>query len=194
MFTGIVKGTFPIVNVVKEKGFSYAVSLPAEMRDQLEVGASVAVDGVCQTVVKISGDHVYFDVIDETLRVTTFKDMENGRRVNIERSLKFGDEIGGHLLSGHVMGTGTIIDKEIHSGEVIVRIDVPDMIKKYLFSKGFIAIDGISLTVVGKNPLSVHLIPETIRMTTLGFKNPGDRVNLEVDHQTQIIVDTKLSN
>lgn len=190
MFTGIVKGAFSIASVKKEKGMHYAVSLPKDIQDGLEIGASVSVDGVCQTVVKIDGDNVYFDAINETLRVTTLDHLKIGDRVNIERSLRFGDEVGGHLLSGHVMDIAMIIEKEVTEGETIVRFDVSDQVKKYLFLKGYIAIDGVSLTIVGVDPLSVHLIPETLRMTTLGFKEPGDRVNIEIDQQTQVIVET----
>lgn len=189
MFTGIVKGTFPIVDIIRERGFSYAVLLPSELREKLAIGASVAVDGVCLTVVEILGDRVYFDLIEETLKVTTFNAMEIGRLVNVERSLKFGDEIGGHLLSGHVMATAEIFEKQTGNEEAIVKFFTPERIEKYFFKKGFVAIDGISLTIVETNPLSVHLIPETLRMTTLGLKQPGDRVNIEVDYQTQVLVD-----
>ncbi|CCB91201.1 Riboflavin synthase alpha chain [Waddlia chondrophila 2032/99] len=189
MFTGIVKGTFPIVDIIRERGFSCAVLLPSELREKLAIGASVAVDGVCLTVVEILGDRVYFDLIEETLKVTTFNAMEIGRLVNVERSLKFGDEIGGHLLSGHVMATAEIFEKQTRNEETIVKFLVPERIEKYFFKKGFVAIDGISLTIVETNPLSVHLIPETLRMTTLGLKQPGDRVNIEVDYQTQVLVD-----
>ncbi len=191
MFSGIVKGLFPIVDLNKENGFRYAVSLSPELMEKLVIGASISVDGVCQTVVEMSGDSVYFDVIDETLRVTTLNDLEIGRMVNIERSLKFGDEIGGHLLSGHVMATAELIEKETKVGETIVRLRTPERLNQYLFPKGFIAIDGVSLTIVGTDPLSVHLIPETLRVTTLGYKMPGDRVNIEIDHHTQVIVEAQ---
>lgn len=190
MFTGIVKGVFSVASVKKQGGVHYAVSLPDDLRTGLEIGASISIDGVCQTVVKIEGDRVFFDVIDETLRVTTLDQLKVGDQVNIERSLKLGDEVGGHLLSGHVIDTAVIQEKEVTEGETIVRIDVSDKVKKYLFSKGYIAIDGVSLTIVDVDPLSVHLIPETLRMTTLGFKQPGDRVNIEIDQQTLSIVET----
>lgn len=190
VFTGIVKGVFPISFVKSKEMLRYAVTLPQNLRDGLEVGASVSVDGVCQTVVEITGDQVFFDAIQETLKVTTLNEIKEGTLVNIERSLKFGDEVGGHLLSGHVMDTAVIQEKIESNGETIIRFDINDQMKKYLFSKGYVAIDGISLTIVETDSLSVHLIPETLKMTTLGLKGVGDRVNIEIDQQTQAVVET----
>lgn len=190
MFTGIVKGVFPVSSVQNEGILRYAVAMPENLREGLEIGASVSIDGVCQTVVKIEGDHVYFDAIEETLRVTTLNGLQEGDQVNVERSLRMGDEVGGHLLSGHVIDTAQILEKIEEKGETIIRFAVSEGLKKYLFAKGYVAIDGISLTIVGIDPLSVHLIPETLKMTTLGFKKPGDLVNIEIDQQTQVIVET----
>jgi len=186
VFTGIVRAIATVAEIVKKGDLlQYALSFPHE---NLELGASVSVDGVCQTVVKIEGEKVWFDAIDETLLRTTFDRMEVGQKVNIERAAKIGDEIGGHLLSGHIYGTATLtqVDGNIYT------FKCPIEWMKYLFSKGFIALDGISLTVVdvGEDFFTVHLIPETVQRTTLGQKKVGDHVNLEFDSLTQAAVET----
>jgi len=186
VFTGIVRALGTIVTMVKKGDLlHYALSFPHE---NLKLGASVSVDGVCQTVVKIEDETVWFDAIGETLKRTTLNTMEVGQKVNIERSAKIGDEIGGHLLSGHIYGTATISQVK----ENIYTFQCPIEWMKYLFSKGFIAIDGMSLTVVDvhEDCFTIHLIPETLQRTTLGQKKVGDRVNLEFDSQTQVTVET----
>ncbi|MDP1835908.1 MAG: riboflavin synthase subunit alpha [Chlamydiales bacterium] len=194
MFTGIVKGTFPISKVNALPGLTrFSVKLTPELTQNLVTGASVSVDGVCLTVTDIHDQEVSFDVIAETLSKTTLSDIKEGKLVNIERSLRFGDEVGGHLLSGHVFGTGTIqsIDKTQNNHVVTVRCDAAWM--PYIFPKGYIALDGASLTVVDTFPeglFTVHLIPETLRLTTFGHKAAGDRINIEIDSQIQAIVDT----
>ena len=193
MFTGIVKGLFFIGDVIKHKGLTqYSVILPASMREGLQIGASVSIDGVCQSVVSVQGDHVWFDAIEETLNRTTLRELEVGQRVNIERSARLGDEIGGHLLSGHVFGKARISKVITHENQAQIFFEFNPKAIKYLFTKGYVAIDGASLTLVdvGTHEFSVHLIPETLRMTTLGFKKVGDWVNVELDSQTQVIVDT----
>lgn len=186
MFTGIVRAIGTIIEV-KKKGdlLHYAVAFP---HDNLELGASVAIDGVCQTVVKMTENSVWFDAIDETLQRTTLNILQVGQKVNIERSAKIGDEIGGHLLSGHVYGTAPIFNID----DNIYTFHCPAEWTKYLFSKGYIAIDGVSLTVVdvGADFFTVHLIPETLHRTTLGQKKIDDRVNLEFDALTQAAVET----
>ena len=193
MFTGIVKGLFLIGNVKKQQGLTqYSVILPPSMREDLQWGASVSIDGVCQSVVSTQGDHVWFDAIEETLTRTTLSQLQVGQRVNVERSARLGDEIGGHLLSGHVFGKAQIAEIIAKDNQAQIIFDFNPQAMKYLFSKGYIAIDGASLTLVdvGAHSFSVHLIPETLRSTTLGFKKVGDWVNVELDSQTQVIVDT----
>jgi riboflavin synthase len=194
MFTGIVKGMFLIASVENENVLHYSVSLPDDLLEGLEIGASVSVNGVCQTVVKIQDQSVYFDAIGETLKRSTLESLEKGDFVNIERSLRMGDEIGGHLLSGHVIATAEVTKFIEAKSETVVRFRLEKKWMKYLFSKGYIAIDGVSLTLVDVDEdhgsFTVHLIPETLRMTTLGKKSEGDRVNIEIDSQTQAIVDT----
>jgi riboflavin synthase len=195
MFTGIVQGAFPVRRIAhKKNALSYAVELPDELRAGLQRGASVSVDGVCQTVAGIEGALVHFDANDETLRVTTLGGLTEGALAHVERSARQGDENGGHVLSGHVDGTAEIAAVERSADNLALVVRVPAALGKYVFNKGFIALQGASLTVNGwddeANSFRVNLIPETIRLTTFGAKNAGDRVNLEIDRQTQVIVDT----
>lgn len=194
MFTGIIRGVLKIIEVDLHDGLlSYAIEFPMESALQLTVGASVSIDGVCQTVTRIEGHTVWFDAIEETLRRTTLSGYKIGQQVNIERAAKFGDEIGGHILSGHVYGTAAI-EKKIHSpSSCILWMRCPPTWMKYFFTKGYVALNGASLTVVDVDPaglFSVHLIPETLRATTLGSLMEGDHVNVELDTHTQMVVDT----
>ena len=169
---------------------SVSINLPNV--DGLQIGASVSINGVCLTVVSINEEKVKFDIITETLNRTNLGDLSVGSRVNIERSLKFGDEIGGHILSGHIMATG-IIHSRVESGDQMTfSILASPSTHKYLTEKGYIAVDGISLTVgeVENGIFHLHIIPETLRLTTLGSKQIGDVVNLEIDSNTQLIVET----
>ena len=189
MFTGIVQGTGSVQSVQGESIVTLGVQIPST--DGLEIGGSVSIDGVCLTATSV-GDTVTFDIIPETLQRTTLGALSQGSSVNVERALKFGDELGGHLLSGHVMSAGLIHSiKENGEGKDITII-APPSLQKYIIEKGFVAIDGISLTVgaVQSNIFNLHLIPETLRMTTLGAKNEGDAVNIEIDSNTQTIVST----
>ena len=192
MFTGIVAGTAKITRIIEKKEIrSFSIDLGPYL-ENLTVGASVSIDGVCLTVVSINGDIVDFDVIDETLRRTTMSMKEEGDNVNIERSLKFGDELGGHILSGHIMTKARILEIEDKGEGVDMIIEIPDDVNPYIMEKGYIAIDGISLTIgsVSNNSFELHIIPETLRVTTIGQKDVGEFVNLEIDSQTQSIVQT----
>jgi len=194
MFTGITRGTFPITSVERAAGrLSFAVALPPPLTAGLEVGASVSIDGVCQTVVAIGDQGVLFDAIEETLRVTTLDQLKGGARVAVERSFRVGDEIGGHEVSGHVIGTGKVVEVRRDNGAHDLRIEVPSAWLKYIMPKGFIAVDGSSLTVGEVHQsgwFEVHLIPETTRLTNLGHKMAGSRVNIELDARTVAIVET----
>ena len=191
MFTGIVQGTGKIVDVIQGETIkSFKIEVPNT--DALEIGASISVDGVCLTATSIENNVVSFDVIQETLNRTTLGQLELNEIVNIERSLKFGDEIGGHLLSGHIMATG-IVNEKFESGEGLnFSILAPLSIEKYLLEKGYIAIDGISLTIgeINNSRFNLHIIPETMRKTTIASKQVGDAVNIEIDSTTQTIVST----
>ena len=200
MFTGIVEGKAELTLVQEFDGFTrWVVELPPKYGENLEIGASVALDGVCLTVVEMDGDLVSFDLIQETLKRSTLCVRKEGDWLNMERALRYGDEVGGHLVSGHVMAVGKIDKMEFleqdgnGSKTLDVEIHVPPEVSKYIFEKGYIAIDGISLTV-GKTHASggfnLHIIPETLRRTTLGEKEVGSTVNVEIESSTQAIVDT----
>ena len=192
MYTGIVAGTAPILSVEDEDGVRcFTVDLTG-FDGNLEIGASVALDGVCMTVVAIDSGKVGFEAIDETLNRTTLAERVMGDFLNVERSLRMGDELGGHLLSGHVMCTAeTLARAEVGEG-MDLRVSMPDEARSYVLEKGYVAVDGMSLTVgrVEESGFDLHIIPETIRVTTIGQKSVGDKVNIEVDSQTQAIVDT----
>ncbi|QDY41792.1 riboflavin synthase subunit alpha [Candidatus Pantoea soli] len=194
MFTGIVQGTAEIVAIEEKELFrTHVVRLPEALLPGLALGASVAHNGCCLTVTAIDGDRVSFDLIKETLRITNLGELATGDVVNIERAAKFSDEIGGHLMSGHIMTTAEIckIIQSENNREIWFKLqDAAQM--KYILHKGFVGIDGISLTVgdVTKSKFCVHLIPETLERTTLGAKKLGHRVNIEIDPHTQAIVDT----
>jgi riboflavin synthase len=194
MFTGIVQGTYGVTSVHRELDLlTYAVDLDAERVDGLEVGASVSIDGVCQTVVSIEGHRVSFDAIRETLDRTTLGALQAGDQVAVERSARVGDEVGGHDVSGHVIGQGEVVLARKEGHVCVLGIGVPPSWMKYVLNKGFIAVDGSSLTVcdaTADGSFAVHLIPETLRLTRLGQKRLGDRLNIELDPRTVAIVDT----
>ena len=192
MYTGIVAGTAPIIGVEERDGVrSFTIDLTG-FDDGLEIGASVSLDGVCMTVVGIESGRVGFDAIEETLERTTLADRSNGDVLNVERSLRLGDELGGHMLSGHVMCTAEILERAEVGEGVDLRISIPDEVRPYILEKGYVAVDGMSLTVgrVDDSGFDLHIIPETLRVTTIGQKEVGGSVNIEVDSQTQAIVDT----
>lgn len=194
MFTGIVQGTAPVVSIDEKSNFrTHVVKFPQELLPDLELGASVAHNGCCLTVTKVEGDLVSFDLMKETLRITNLGDVTIGSVVNLERAAKFNDEIGGHLMSGHIICTAEIVKilTSENNRQIWFKMPNPELMK-YVLHKGFIGIDGISLTIgeVTKSRFCVHLIPETLQRTTLGVKRLGDKVNIEIDPQTQAVVDT----
>lgn len=195
MFTGIVKGLGTVVSGEVTPGLArFTVELPGGYGGGLERGASVAIDGTCLTATDIVGDRVTFDVMRETLEKTTLGTLAVDSRVNVERSYRVGDEVGGHIVSGHVTGVAEIVSVETPENNRVVTFRVPTEWMKYILPKGFVGLDGCSLTVVdvdkAAGTFSVWLIPETLALTTFGFKKPGDRVNVEIDSKTQAIVDT----
>lgn len=195
MYTGITRGTFEVISVERRPGvLDYVVALPASMTEGLEIGASVSIDGVCQTVVEIAREGVRFEAIQETLDVTTLDTLAPGQRVAVERSSRIGDEIGGHDVAGHVIGIGRVAARKPVGEGLDLTVEVPPAWMKYVLHKGFIAIDGSSLTVGARDPargrFELHLIPETLRLTNLGRKIEGAPVNVELDARTVAIVDT----
>lgn len=193
MFTGIIQGTAEIIAIVEKQDFrTHTVRLPAALLPGLQAGASVAHNGCCLTVTAIDGDRVSFDLMRETLRITNLGLLQVGDRVNVERAARFGDDIGGHAMSGHIMGTADVTQVVESENNRQVWFRVPQSLGKYVFTKGYIGIDGISLTIgeVRGDEFCVNLIPETLARTTIGTRRPGDRINIEIDPQTQAIVDT----
>jgi len=195
MFTGIVSTTAPVTKIVDRPGLrTLTLRFPWKQRLGLKRGASVSLDGVCMTVTKKFGRDVSFDAMEETLEKTTLGSVKEGDRLNIERSFKTGAEVGGHIISGHITGRARIIQIDRPQNNCIMRFEIPRQYARYIFEKGFIALNGCSLTVVNVDhagaAFSVCLIPETLAITTFGQKQVGDEVNFEVDAKTQTLVDT----
>ena len=196
MYTGIVSGTAPVIAVADGEGIR-ALTIDLDgFSEGLQIGANVALDGVCMTVVSMEGTEVRFDAIEQTLGRTTLERAIQGHMVNVERSLRMGDELGGHILSGHVMTTAKIIGR-VERGEGLDLV-IENLIetRPYILEKGFIAIDGMSLTIgeVSDEGFALHIIPETLRITTIGDKGVGDSVNIEIDSRTQAVVETVMRN
>ncbi len=147
------------------------------------IGDSIAVNGVCLTVVEIGRDYFQADVMMETLGKSSLGDLKSGDRVNLERAVRLGDRLGGHMVSGHIDGVGTVGRQEKLDIALLTEIMAPAGVLKYMIPKGSIAIDGVSLTIVDvkKDRFTVSLIPHSAKMTTLGYKKSGDTVNLEGD-------------
>lgn len=195
MFTGIVSGPYTVKSVEDHDGLrTFAVELPKEQLSTLEDGASVAIDGVCLTATNITDSSVSFDAMQQTLDVTTIGALQDGSEVNVERSFVTGQEVGGHIVSGHVDGLGEIVSIEQPANNYIMQVRLPEAQMPYIFVKGFLAVNGCSLTVAELDRESrvatFYLIPETMRQTTFGSKQVGDMLNIEVDRNTQTIVET----
>ena len=191
MFTGIVQGRGEIVSIESGNEIT-TLRIRVPSTEGLAIGASISIDGVCLTATEFAEGIVSFDVIPETFEKTTPGELEVGGLVNVERSLRYGDEVGGHLLSGHIIGRGIISKADaVGDGAQYTILSPPD-VRKYIVSKGYVGIDGISLTIgdVHDDGFDLHLIPETLRLTTLGEKQIGDAVNLEIDSTTMMIVET----
>ena len=196
MFTGIVQGVAEVASITDRPGLrSFRLRFPPGFAQDLTIGASVACDGVCLTVTTLHGDdQADFDVMQQSLGLTTLGSLAEGSRINVERAAKDGAEIGGHPLSGHVDFTATLAAVRQPENNHVMRIEVPPRWMRYVFAKGYIAINGASLTVAEADRqagwFEVWLIPETLRMTTFGQKQPGDRLNIEIERSTQVFVDT----
>ncbi|MFA9274645.1 MAG: riboflavin synthase subunit alpha [Candidatus Aquirickettsiella gammari] len=195
MFTGIVQGVATIQKIVDQTGLrSMRLGFPPGFDQQLEIGASVATDGVCLTVTKLFENAAEFDIMQQTLSITTLGTYAENASVNVERAAKEGAEIGGHPLSGHVDFVAHLAQIRHSENNVVLRIAVPQKWMRYIFAKGYIAINGASLTIAEANReenwFEVWLIPETLRMTVFGQKQVGDTLNIEIERQTQVVVDT----
>lgn len=185
MFTGIVKGMGMITSVSKSKSGAETIIRVrlGKFGRGLKEGDSVCVNGACLTATKLSRDEAEFEMVSETIRRTNLGQTKPGERVNIERSLRIGDRLEGHFVLGHIDGTGVIADIEKRPSETTIWINLDKRLIKSVVSKGSIAVDGVSLTLVGveENRVSVSLIPHTLNITTLGMKRRGDLVNIETD-------------
>ncbi len=194
MFTGIVLGCAEVVTSAPSIDITrLSIAIPTEWSHGLEIGASVAINGACLTVVAIESGIVSFDLIPETLAKTNLGSLKPKDLVHVERALKVGDEIGGHLLSGHIYGMATLLSRQSGTFSQQITLQVPNEWMVYIQPKGYIAVDGVSLTIVDTMPnaiFTIQLIPETLKRTTLGQKEIGSRLNIEIDSNTQLIVET----
>ena len=195
VFSGIVEGTATVIAVTRKKGlYNLEIEVQDGFPSDLQIGASVCVDGVCLTVSSVKGNRLKFDVMMETLNVSTLEMIKENDAVNIERSMRFGDEIGGHLVSGHVSDVVTVLQVDKPENNHVITFRTTPEVMRYIFPKGYIALNGVSLTIGeadrSRNEFRVYLIPETLRLTNLGQKKVGDTVNLEIETQTRNMVDT----
>ena len=196
MFTGLIEEMGAVKSIKRRAGSMELTISGKEVVKDMRKGDSVSVNGVCLTVSQLASlpvSQFKIDVGAETLRKTNLEELRSGEKVNLERALKAGERLGGHFVTGHIDGVG-IIKKKVKEGETFLfEIEAPEEIMDYIISKGSIAVDGISLTIVdfspprfaergrGKNRFSVSIIPHTLEVTTLGFKKVGNKVNLETD-------------
>lgn len=182
MFTGLVQQMGTVVQV-HPGATTRLVIRPDRGWEPYEHGESIATSGVCLTVVDSGPDHFAVDVMAQTLQLTSLADTQPGRRVNLERAMRLGDRLGGHLVQGHVDGVATVTLRRAEPNWEVVGFDLPDDLRRYVVAQGSICLDGVSLTVSARTGTGaqVSLIPETLRATTLGDVRVGDRLNVEVD-------------
>ncbi len=193
MFSGIVSGLGSIKSIKKKVDIvSIEIKAPKNFSKKLQKGASVSVDGVCLTAKNSNSDNIKFDVIEETLSRSTLSNLVKGQKVNLERSITSSTEIGGHLMSGHIHGVAKVTDLKIKESSTDMKISIPKGTGKYILEKGYIGINGCSLTVgkVNKSSFNIHLIPETLEVTNLASLEKNQFINLELDQNTVSIVDT----
>jgi riboflavin synthase len=199
MFTGIVQGVAHVEQLSDRSGLRrFRLGFGPGFADGMSIGGSVAVDGVCLTVSALQADRAAeFDVMQQSLALTTLGALTVGSRVNVERAARHGAEIGGHTLSGHVDFTARVAEVRRPENNHVLRLSVPAPWMRYVFAKGYIAVNGASLTVAeaqrepgGAGWFEVWLIPETLRMTTFADKRVGDALNVEIERSTQVMVDT----
>jgi riboflavin synthase len=199
MFTGIVQAVATVADITDRPGLrSFVLDFPPGFLQGQDIGASVACDGVCLTVTEHLGpQRASFDVMQQSLRLTTLGSLQVGNRLNVERAARDGVEIGGHPISGHVDFQASVAELRQPENNHVLRIAVPTPWMRYVFPKGYIAVNGASLTVAeagrhsdGSGWFEVWLIPETLRQTTFGAKQPGDALNIEIERGTQVMVDT----
>ena len=193
MFSGIVQETGKVIGFVKEKDiYNLSIECSSEFISDLKKGASISVDGVCLTVKDENPEILRFDLVEETIKRTNFQNIKTGDNVNLERSLKMGDEIGGHPVSGHIHGISKVISIDKRDQSWDVKFSVEPFMHDYMLHKGYVAINGCSLTVgeVSNEFFMIHLIPETLSITNLFQLEQDSVVNVELDQNTIIIADT----
>ena len=193
MFSGIVQETGKVIGFVKEKDiYNLSIECSSEFISDLKKGASISVDGVCLTVKDENPEILRFDLVEETIKRTNFQSIKTGDNVNLERSLKMGDEIGGHPVSGHIHGISKVISIDKRDQSWDVKFSVEPFMHDYMLHKGYVAINGCSLTVgeVSNESFMIHLIPETLSITNLFQLEQDSIVNVELDQNTIIIADT----
>lgn len=183
MFTGIIEELGTITAIEEQEDAKRITIQGALVTSDISRGDSIAVSGTCLTAVELEGDKFTADVMNETLRLTSLGGAKVGDKVNLERAMNTTTRFGGHMVLGHVDGLGEIRSRELSENWEWVRVNVPADLMRYIVLKGSITVDGVSLTVneIGEGFIGLSLIPETMRLTTLGTKQPGDKVNLEVD-------------
>ncbi len=183
MFTGIIEEIGHVQRINQQSRSAQIQIKASKVLGDVAVGDSIAVNGVCLTVVSFDNQHFTADVMPETINKTTLQELKPGSPVNLERALQVGGRLGGHIVQGHVDAVGTIVQKQVLEIAIIYRIKTTPELLQFVVPKGSVAIDGISLTVVDvfQDSFTVSLIPHTAHETTLGGKDPGDRVNLESD-------------
>ena len=183
MFTGLVEELGKVKAITRGVKSVRLTVTSSKVTSDVNIGDSIAVNGTCLTVVEYAEKSFTADVMPETVKSTVLAGLKIGDKVNLERTLRVGDRFGGHIVSGHIDGVGTIVSKEINDIAIIVKIKAGSEVMKYIVKKGSIAIDGVSLTIVeyDRDWFTVSLIPHSADKTTLGFKKSGDSVNLEAD-------------
>ena len=183
MFTGIVETTGTVANIKKTDELLTLTIHSENFLDHISTGDSISVNGTCLTVTAFTSNTFSVDVMNETRKITTVDELKLNNEVNLERSLTANKEIGGHFVTGHVDCTGVITALQNNDDTHIFTIKIPDNYKSHLMKQGSITVDGISLTIfdVLDNEFKIHIIPETLRVTTLKYKNIGDIVNIETD-------------
>lgn len=188
MFTGIVERSVQVMGITDGPSFRRIV-LP-RVWDDVKLGDSIAINGVCLTIAELTADAMHFDAIEETLAKTNLGGLTNGESVHVERAMRVGDRFDGHFVQGHVDGTAVVVWQRENPGEWRTRLRAPDLVAKYLVPKGSIALDGVSLTLahVEGTEFEIALIPTTIKLTHIARKDPGQRLNLECDMLAKTIV------
>ena len=193
MFSGIVQEAGKVKDFLKREDiYNISIDCSSKITSNLKKGASVSVNGVCLTVKDENPEILRFDLVEETIKRTNFQKIKIGDNVNLERSMKMGDEIGGHLVSGHIHGISKVVSIEIRDQSWDVEISIEPFMQEYILHKGYVAINGCSLTVgeVSKESFLIHLIPETLSVTNLFQLEQDSTVNIELDQNTIIIADT----